>query len=203
MNTYEYEYTTDWFSHHILTWSQIFSVVIPQAQKILEIGSYDGRSTVWLLENVLQRTGGTVYCVDTWEGGFEHDRAGMIAVEERFDKNTAIALQKSGRASVTKLKGKSRAVLARLYVGEGENAFDFVYVDGSHQSSDVLEDLIGAFSLCKVGGVIACDDYLWEFGNNPLHTPKLAIDAFVNCFSSKLTLLRARLDQIYLVKTAA
>lgn len=197
---YEYEYSADWFSKNTARWSQLFSHVVQGARKLLEIGSYEGRSAVWLLENILQANGGEIYCVDTWEGGEEHNKAAMAEVERRFDRNTALALQKSAKSKLVKRKGPSRAILAQLNAEGHAGSFEFIYVDGSHQAPDVLEDLVGAFALCRIGGVIACDDYLWEFGKNPLHTPKLAIDAFVNCYAGKITVVPAPLYQIYLVK---
>jgi len=196
-----YEYSVDWFSDNAGYWQELFSRTIPQATKLLEIGSYEGRAAVWLLENVLLKNGGELYCADSWQGGEEHHKAGMGTVEKRFDRNTALALKKSRKARMTKLKGDSRGTLAKM-MAKHAGSFDFIYIDGSHQAPDVLEDLVASFRLCRVGGVLACDDYLWEFGANPLHTPKLAIDAFVNCFAEKLTVLQAPLYQLYLQKTS-
>jgi predicted O-methyltransferase YrrM len=202
ISTKQYQFTVDWFSNHTKLWSRLFSGVIPNSRKILEIGSYEGRSAVWLLESVLHDQGGEIYCVDTWEGGEEHENWVMSQVEKRFDENAAIALASNVNCTLHKLKGTSRKWLAELKLDGHSGTFDFIYVDGSHQAPDVLEDLTGAFPLCRLGGIILCDDYLWEMERNPLHTPKLAIDAFVTCFRSKITILPAPLYQVVLVKTA-
>ena len=66
-------------------------------------------------------------------------------------------------------EGTSRSILPKLRV----NSYDFVYVDGSHSTADVLEDAVFSFGLMKLGGVIAFDDYLWDDPeHNQRGTPK-------------------------------
>ena len=52
----EYEFSSDSFSGSIPVWQRIFAELAP-CRKILEIGSYEGRSAVWLIENVLNPRG--------------------------------------------------------------------------------------------------------------------------------------------------
>src|SRR5262245_40452971 len=47
-------FTVDWHSHNISHWRRILERYRGQVGvRVLEIGSYEGRSTVWLLENIL------------------------------------------------------------------------------------------------------------------------------------------------------
>lgn len=204
----EYRYSADWFSMCIPTWQELFSQ-LPDVAKILEIGSFEGRSTVWLIENAF-RAGAKaeIYCVDTWQGGVEHQGADMPAIEQRFLRNVAIAKSRSAAAvTVHVRKGLTTGVLAAL-ISEGHaNSFDAIYVDGSHQCPDVLHDLVLSFQLCRVGGVIICDDYEWSMEGpgreDLLNQPKLAIDSFVNCYRRKLEVVGITLRQAYLRKSSA
>lgn len=197
----QFEFTQDWFGPYEPIWIEVFQRLLPAASKMLEIGSYEGRSATWLIGNALSDHG-RLYCIDTWAGGMEHDASIMGAVEARFDRNIAIAKVHKPGVEVQKIKSTSELALARL-LGEHSDSFDFIYVDGSHQAADVLTDLVLAFHLCRVGGLIACDDYLWQFGQNPLLVPKMAIDAFVNCFTQKIAPLNGvPLDQLWLRKRA-
>jgi predicted O-methyltransferase YrrM len=45
-----FSYTIDWFSGGIPIWQWLFSEM-SEVAKVLEIGSYEGRSAVWLIEN--------------------------------------------------------------------------------------------------------------------------------------------------------
>ena len=79
-----------------------------------------------------------------------------------------------------------------------------MYIDGSHQASDVLTDLVLGFMLRRVNGIMVCDDYLWKLNRDPLLNTKLAIDAFTNCFFGKIEPVnRIPLYQLWLRKTAA
>ena len=203
-----YSFTVDWFSACIPVWRELLSQM-PEIGKVLEIGSYEGQSTVWLIESAFKAGGkGEMYCIDTWKGGNEHSAADMSAVEARFLRNIATARSRSrSDVAVHVLKGSSSALLASL-VSEGHAlSFDVIHVDGSHQCPDVLSDLVLSFQLCKVGGLILCDDYSWSQephgSEDLLNQPKLAIDSFVNCYLRKLALNGANVRQIYLRKTAA
>jgi predicted O-methyltransferase YrrM len=102
----------------------------------------------------------------------------------------------NGRARTTLQLGLTRETLRGLPFG----AYDFIYVDGSHGTIDVMEDAVLSFRLAKPGGIIAFDDYLW---NDPKYnqqgTPKPAVDAFLAIYSAKLEILESG-NQVWLCK---
>lgn len=162
----------------------------------LEIGSFEGRSAIWLLENILTDPTSRITCVDTWRGSAEHKNSAIDFknIEENFDYN----IQISGRAKqVTKIKGYSAFELRRLPFA----SFDFVYIDASHKASDVLEDAVLSWQLLKVDGVMIFDDYIWEPQYAQIDSPALAIDAFVKCYADKLSVLRKGM-QVTIRKTS-
>lgn len=132
----------------------------------------------------------------------------MSLVEKRFDANIAIARQNALHpVNFYKHKDYSDVALAKLITDTSKiRSFDFIYIDGSHQAPDVLADAVLAFRLLRVGGVMAFDDYLWAenlpYGKDPIRSPKLAIDAFTNIYTRKLTVLSAPLYQLYMQKIA-
>lgn len=203
----DYSFTVDWFSPCIPIWQNLFAG-LPGPTRILEIGSYEGRSAAWLIENVFAAGArGEMVCVDTWQGGVEHRAVEMAAVEARFLHNVAVARSRSrADVSVRVCKGASSGMMASLLAEGLGLAFDAVHVDGSHQCPDVLCDLVLSFQLCRVGGLILCDDYGWsqeEHGaEDLLNQPKLAVDSFVNCYRRKLELIGINLRQAYLRKTS-
>jgi hypothetical protein len=203
----EYEFTVDWFTQNEHVWRLIFQKLLPDAKKILEIGSFEGRSAVWLMQNGFNRDlGGDLYCIDTWQGGVDYEQAQIpkiqiSEVERRFDHNIEQAKLRAPHVKLHKIRQASRASLVQLLASGHAESFDFVYVDGSHMANEVLSDLVLSFALCKLGGVIVCDDYLKDQGQNPLFVPKLAIDSFVNCFVGKVAVLgQLPLYQLYLRK---
>jgi predicted O-methyltransferase YrrM len=188
----DYEFTTDWFSDFIEIWDPLIDQFKPL--RMIEIGSFEGRSAVYLIEKCAENGPVELFCVDTWQGGVEHDAGIMGDVEKRFDRNVAAALaQIGGRGRVGKIKSPSNAALTKLLAADGAGKFDLIYIDGSHQAPDVLADAVLAFQLLKVGGLMIFDDYLWsieeEGQQDPLNMPKPAIDAFLNIYQRKMSVL--------------
>jgi predicted O-methyltransferase YrrM len=200
----QYEFTVDWFSPQSGPWPALLSRIKPT--RILEIGSYEGRSTTFLIEHCSLDQPFEIVCIDTWEGSFEHSKGTMNEVERRFDRNISIAqLRIRHEVLVRKLKKKSMKALAEL-ISHDEAAFDLIYIDGSHQATDVLQDAILSFQLLRVGGLLIFDDYLWRLEpdgqQDPFNMPKPAIDAFVNVFQRKLRVLDGLPNwQLYVEKT--
>ena len=81
-----YEFTNNWFETSAKAiWSQIFNQTKPK--KILEIGSYEGASTCFLIETLsLYHDSFEIYAIDTWDGGVEHKemKINMKLVEAFF-----------------------------------------------------------------------------------------------------------------------
>lgn len=209
----DHEFTQDWFSPHIPAWDDILESLKPT--KILEIGSFEGRSACYLIGKCpsLVTTPVSITCIDTWEGGIEHQAGGFVEavmtdVERRFDYNTRLALGRTaGPASLRKEKQLSRDALASLIASGQMESFDLIYIDGSHEATDVLTDAILAFPLLRIGGTLIFDDYIWSDQiperREPSRMPKPAIDAFVNIFHRKLEIYQSLpLWQLYVQKVA-
>jgi predicted O-methyltransferase YrrM len=181
----EYQFTKDWFNWAPEVWTQLIPLLpvrTDDGRNFLEIGSFEGRSAVWIAENMMQK-GDTLTCIDTWEGGEEHSEEDMEAVYERFTHNMQL-LQTKKALGLSVCVGTSTQELAHWLVEETENHahFDFIYIDGSHKAPDVLTDACMAWPLLKREGLMVFDDYMWGNPRDALHRPKIAIDAFTNIF---------------------
>lgn len=175
-------FTVDWHSHSIPRWRRVLDRYKGQpGVRALEIGSYEGRSTVWLLENVLTHETARIDCIDTFEGSTEHAQMGLNLdnLLDRFLRNIA-----SHREKVEWFGGESQEVLRSGYV---TTMYDFIYIDGSHNAADVLEDAVLSFRLLKIGGLMIFDDYAWTGGGpTEFDNPKLGVDAFYSVYRDQL-----------------
>jgi predicted O-methyltransferase YrrM len=189
--TEAFEFTEDWFSNHMPAWNKIVKDLRPR--RILEIGSYEGRATTYLIRACTGFGPLHITCVDTWDGSVDLPSTRMAGVERRFDRNVSQALiLAAAPVDFRKRKQYSTQALSG-FVAEGRELFDLIYVDGSHTAPDVLTDAVLAFQLLRVGGVMIFDDYLWSMEAplyvDPLNMPKPAIDAFAMIFMRKARVL--------------
>jgi SAM-dependent methyltransferase len=175
------QYSTDWFSEHIANWSTWLSPYKDKPDlQFLEIGSYEGRSSRWLLENILTHPTSRLYCIDLFDTFYEW----LSPIRERFNQNI-----QPYQAKVSVYVRASQEALRADTTLFCPNFFDFIYIDGSHESCDVLEDAVLSFRILKEGGILIFDDYELEMYEDPKRNPKPAIDAWLNCFEGQYELL--------------
>jgi predicted O-methyltransferase YrrM len=189
--TGNYRFSNEWFAKTATHWPELFKAVkwdptLPKV--IIEIGSFEGASAVWMLENLMRHRESRLYCLDTFAGGIEHSSKEVEGLEQRFNHNIGV----SGKgAQVEVLKGRSVEGLVKLLT-RGTMA-DFIYIDGSHMAADVMADAVLSWELLRPGGLMVFDDYLWPvFQDQPLKNPKFAIDAFVNCHLDQIRFIASR-----------
>ncbi|MGE5422414.1 MAG: class I SAM-dependent methyltransferase [Ignavibacteriales bacterium] len=117
---------------------------------IVEIGSWKGKSTVWLSKGSDGGKNITVYAVDPHTGSLEHRNSGNVWTFEEFQKNIIDA-------------GMERIVTPLL--NTSEEAIDLVsepvellFIDGCHEYEEVKRDLQLWFPKVVDGGTIAFHD---------------------------------------------
>jgi predicted O-methyltransferase YrrM len=149
-----------------------------QPMRILEIGGFDGISANMMLDTIFTHAESHVTVIDP----YLPDPTSPVApaTKSHFLQNMVIGHHEQ---QITLIEGPSNEVLPRL----PHESFDFVFVDGSHQTHHVLEDAVLGFPLVKVGGAFGFDDYLWADDRNS--RPGVAIDAFETVYSDRLSLM--------------
>lgn len=166
----DYQFIDNWFSEHIPVWEKylIKSLAHKPDLRGLEIGSYQGMSTCWLLDNILTHASSRLVCIDPFYSPYG----------EQFDNN----IIRSGAASkVTKISNLSQEALLLLKPLN----YDFVYIDGDHHDDVVLQDAVLSWNLVKVGGLMIFDDYKAPSEQNT----KIGTDKFLLLFSSSVEIL--------------
>jgi predicted O-methyltransferase YrrM len=187
-----YKFSVDWTSTNAPTWYRELEKYKDQPNiNFLEIGCFQGRSTVWLLENILTHQSSTITCVDTFEGSIEHHTEAIYqdmipTLYETFCHNTSYFEDK-----VIIKRNKSQDVLKEL--NDKKEYYDFIYIDGDHHAAAVLEDAVLAFPLLKHNGILIFDDYHWGAhmvnGKLNLDVPRPAIDAFLSIYANKIEVI--------------
>lgn len=179
-----------WFAGQEPVWH---AVLLPRIQKrkeetggaisVLELGSWEGASSTWLLRNACDASPASqLTCVDHF------DQLRTLAGAERaakFSYNTRL----TGLWPRVDLRiDFTVAALSRLLTERRE--WDLIYVDASHEAADTLLDAMLAWKGLKQGGILVFDDYEWpeKPHDSPLH-PKPGIDAFLHVHAHELEMV--------------
>lgn len=153
--------------HHL--W--ITAAVSVEAQRkrrlrVLEVGSWMGGSMLtWAAAvGTFAADGGEIFCIDTWAPYIPSDEVAGSGLYSVMDRAAASGLAYSvfchnvkkapAKVRVDHARGRSRDVLPLLR----DNAFDIVYIDGSHQYADVLADVTEGRRIVCDGGLLCGDD---------------------------------------------
>jgi predicted O-methyltransferase YrrM len=179
------KFTKDYFGARAKEWQKYTASLVGKPNlAFLEVGTFEGRTAIWLLDNVLTHPTSHITIIDvfkiTWESWADQklvDDAFKLFTENIKPYEDKVTFYK--KYSITALK-------KLLWLNE---KFDFIYIDGSHKASDVLQDGVLAWQLLKPGGIIVFDDYKWGADKPKHHRPQLAIDSFLAIYKDDLTVL--------------
>ena len=186
----KYIFNRQWFDINVPLWTELFSQYDKDnIESVLEIGCYEGRSTVWLCENVLNiNTKRYEYhTIDKFEQPETDCGPNTISIAEKKDQNI---VERNFRHNISFFnniefnihKGLSSSILPKL-----ETTFDLIYIDGSHKSDDTFVDAYYSSKLLNTNGLLIFDDFGWKDPNNSgiNDSPELGIKLFIQLNSDK------------------
>lgn len=156
---------------------------------IVEIGAYEGSTTFWVSDKLTPYNKNlTIYTIDPHVGATDLD-SNFKTVHRNFMYNMNLCENKN----IHYIQKDSSDGLIDL-ISQGVEA-ELIYIDGDHRAAGVLSDLVLAWQILKVGGVILCDDTTtWKY-KDPVGTytnqmsPRLAVETFIQCNWHKLNIL--------------
>lgn len=112
-------------------------------KQVLEIGSYCGKSTIWMA-----RVAEQVYAVDTFDGrGTAEPRDTLTEFKRNLDKYNVLG-------QVRIFQGLSQHMADQIY-----ETFDLAFIDGGHDAESVRADIAVAQAKLRPAGVMAFHDY--------------------------------------------
>ncbi|MCK1583262.1 class I SAM-dependent methyltransferase [Bradyrhizobium sp. 168] len=131
---------------------------------ILEIGSWQGRSTLFLAQACKDSETGSVHAVDTFKGNPGNESLYVVGKADRSDllPNFLQNMKAAGVADRVTPHAMS-SVEARSEIKAINPSFRLIYIDGEHTYDAVKADLHGYADLLQVGGLLLFDDYSISF----------------------------------------
>ncbi|GMH35494.1 hypothetical protein BSKO_03362 [Bryopsis sp. KO-2023] len=197
---YPFQYTPgqDWCEGHKKNWAKWFKNYVdsPLPVSVLEIGCWEGLSSGWWLSNTCTHTKSELWCVDHFDS---MEKKNGRERRKKFDFNVGLFAGGS-REKVRVFPFFSHRALSQMILPTGKT-FDIIYVDGSHNSIDTMEDVMFCWKTLKKGGCMLIDDYQLPTGpdappwNPPndqdINHPKRGIDSFLSLFKEELDILHS------------
>lgn len=166
-------FTNEWFdAGRAAIWQEQFFHERARIKEVLEVGSYEGRSTLFMAQLF---SGACITCVDSFLGSDEHQK--MPGLSSRLEAAFTQNVSELGER-IIKRKGLSAAVLGQLHA-EGR-AYDFCYIDAGHFHDDVYVDSVLSWELLKLGGILVWDDYPWDGYQSYFKNVRAAVDRFLD-----------------------
>jgi hypothetical protein len=172
-----------WFIKNAYHWHNVFKKfsIYEKKLEILEIGSFEGYSSLYFFENF---PNSTVTCVDMWQNNEEQKKFDLTKVEINFDKNT-----QKYKSNLKKYKQSSDQFFKNTK--DIINYYDIIYVDGDHYYETVFRDVMNSFKALKVGGIMILDDFIgYNFYKKYNENPIGAIVVFINIYYTKINILK-------------
>lgn len=197
-----YQFTENWFSEE--NWLDFIKIDKNKENHIMEIGSFEGRSTIWFLENFLKNDNSSITCVDPWlnysqdENSFqsyERETNEWKFKDKKIKSNFLHNILEFGEVNKVYIEqGFSHELLPKL-LSESKR-FDLILIDGNHTAPFVMTDAVFSWYLLKPGGYIIFDDYLWFMHKKPTLRPKISIDSFIEIFGDYLDVIGGEYTKI-------
>jgi hypothetical protein len=130
-----YRFTSDWWTSNVEHWQRCVVPRLPRPFAWLEIGSFEGRSACWMLDEVMH-PGDRLTCVDTFQRRFDFTE--RSDTEIAFDENVAGRAEKVVSRSVPFL-AKAVAELAWHVVPVGGLIVldDYHWTPPEHRASEL------------------------------------------------------------------
>jgi predicted O-methyltransferase YrrM len=144
---------------------------------VLVIGGYEGRSTVWLSNQLLNHNDSQLHTVSSFRGTFEQKEGYWpdVNLEDVFRFNTYFS-KYYFKLNVIPTDDVTPVLLGATT--DPDIKFDVIYVDGEHDFNNVLSDAVLSYNLLKDNGLIIFDDMSIE-------SVKLSVDIFAKTINNE------------------
>ena len=138
---------------------------------IIEVGTWKGQSAITMAKAIKERGMSTkITCVDTWLGAIEF-WGSMKGTTERnlLLKNGYPQIYYQFLSNVVHsgvqdiiLPFPNTSFIAARHFQEQKITGDMIYIDGSHEYEDVLQDCREYWKVVSNGGIMFGDDWAWD-----------------------------------------
>jgi predicted O-methyltransferase YrrM len=176
----KYKWTKNWFNYSEVKHRILKYVTNNNQNNILEIGCYEGLSSVFWADNLLDHPESSLTCVDpfmTIENNSCRALSKNNEEEENFDFNISNC-NNSDKISIRKTTSDE-------FFETNDKSFNFIYIDGCHEPDFIMRDMRNSFKCLVKEGIMWMDDY----GGGDGIRIKNAMDSFLKEYQGKYVIV--------------
>ena len=148
-----YKYSQSWFINSEIK-NRLFHFLDKKTQnKMLEIGCFEGLSSVFFADNFLENSTSTLTCVDPFLNIDNNDHKQFLENNEElnFDYNISIC-KNSDKITIHK-------ITSDIFFENNSQKYNFIYIDGCHEPDFIKRDMENSFNFLEKNGIMWMDDY--------------------------------------------
>ena len=151
----DYKYTKTWFTHCELKYNLIHFLDKSKENRILEIGCYEGLSSVFFADNFIDNPKSSLTCVDPFLHIDNNDHQTLLQNDEElnFDYN------------ISNCKNTDKIIIHKTTSdvffenNEDGDTYNLIYIDGCHEPDYIQRDMENSFRFLEKDGIMWMDDY--------------------------------------------
>jgi len=148
-----YKYSQSWFLGSELKNSLFHFLDKSKENKILEIGCFEGLSSVFFADNFLDNPNSTLTCVDPFLTIDNNDHKQFLQNNEEMTFNFNISICKnSDKITIHKITSDH-------FFENNTKKYNFIYIDGCHEPDFIKRDMENSFAMLETNGIMWMDDY--------------------------------------------
>lgn len=148
-----YKYSQTWFLGSEISFKLNDFLDQSKENKILEIGSFEGLSSVFFADNFINNEKSTLTCVDPFLSINNNDHSQFLQNNEEMNFYYNISHCKNSK------KIKIHKVTSDTFFENNTQTFNFIYIDGCHEPEFIKRDMKNSFNVLEKNGIMWMDDY--------------------------------------------
>jgi hypothetical protein len=151
LNSYKYSQT--WFLNSEIKQKMSDFYDKSKVNNILEIGCFEGLSSIFFADNFIDNLNSSLTCVDPFLSIDNNDHMQFLEnnEENNFDFNISVC-KNSDKIIIHKITSDT-------FFENNNKTYNFIYIDGCHEPEFIKRDMENSFNFLEKNGIMWMDDY--------------------------------------------
>jgi len=163
MNNYKYSQT--WFINSEINKNLDYWLEKSKENRMLEIGCFEGLSSVFFADNFLDNPNSSLTCVDPFLTIDNNDHRNFLLNNEEMNFNYNLSVCKNAEKLIIHKTTSDIFFENKNRVDNGTDngidnkTYNFIYIDGCHEPDFIKRDMENSFNVLEKNGIMWMDDY--------------------------------------------